>query len=146
LGRGAASNSTEAEHGAGVTTFLDTNILARHLTGDPPALVARATRYLHEAPELLLPDLILAEVVYVLESFYEVPRERVAAVARSILAFDAITVVDRDLLLRTLELYEVERLWTSPTPTWWPVPRSLASFEEASGGCPPSSRVEPPRV
>ena len=58
--------------------FCDTNILVRHLTGDPPAMAARATRFLAEANELLLVDLIVAEVVYVLESFYEVPRPQVA--------------------------------------------------------------------
>ena len=110
MGRGAASHPTEAERGAGVSAFIDTNILIRHLTGDPPDLAARATRFLQEADELLLPDLILAEVVYVLESFYEVPRDRVAEIARTILAFDTITIVDRDLLLRAIELYEVDRL------------------------------------
>ena len=37
-------------------------VVERHLTGDPPAQAARATRYLQDADELLLPDLILAEV------------------------------------------------------------------------------------
>jgi predicted nucleic-acid-binding protein len=36
-------------------------------------------------------------------------RDRVAEIARTILAFDAITVVDRDLLLRAVELYEADR-------------------------------------
>jgi len=58
--------------------LLDTNILIRHLTGDPPAQAKRATAYLGADHELVLTDLVLAEMVYVLESFYEVPRtERV---------------------------------------------------------------------
>ena len=55
-------------------TFVDTGILIRHLTGDPPDLAARATRFLREAHELLLADLVVAEVVHVLESFYEPDR------------------------------------------------------------------------
>ncbi|MDQ3946894.1 MAG: hypothetical protein M3357_17400, partial [Actinomycetota bacterium] len=31
--------------------FLDTNVLVRHLTGDPRKLAARATRFLAEAEE-----------------------------------------------------------------------------------------------
>jgi predicted nucleic acid-binding protein len=93
-----------------VTAFVDSNILVRHLTGDPPAQAARATRYLQGAEELLLPDLILAEVTYVLESFYETPRARVATTLRSVLAFPAIRVVDVDLLQRAVEVYEVHRL------------------------------------
>jgi len=65
-----------------VIAFVDTNVLVRHLTGDPPAQAVRATRYLELADELLLPDLILAEVAYVLESFYETPRAQVAETLR----------------------------------------------------------------
>ncbi len=93
-----------------MTAFVDTNILVRHLTGDPPAQAARATRYLAAANDLLLPDLILAEVAYVLESFYEVGRPEVAAALRAIVGFPAIRVVDETLLSRTIELYEVDRL------------------------------------
>jgi len=93
-----------------VTAFVDTNILVRHLTGDPPGQARRATRYLETAEELLLSDLIAAEVAYVLESYYEVPRTRVAETLRAILAFPTIRVVDTDLLRRAIEVYEVDRL------------------------------------
>jgi predicted nucleic-acid-binding protein len=93
-----------------VSAFVDTNVLVRHLTGDPPAMAARATRYLREASELFLVDLILAETIYVLESFYETPRAHIAAIVRSLLAFDSIIVVDRDVLLRAIEVYEIDRL------------------------------------
>ena len=93
-----------------MTALVDTNILIRHLTGDPPEQASRASRYLKQAEQLLLPDLILAEVAYVLESYYEVERSQVAEALRSILAFRAIRVVDAALLYRTVELYEVQRL------------------------------------
>jgi predicted nucleic acid-binding protein len=93
-----------------MTAFVDTNILIRHLTGDPPAQAPRATRFLAEADELLLLDLILAEVAYVLESFYEAPRPQVAASLRAVLAFPPITVVDADLAQRAVEVYDVHRL------------------------------------
>ena len=93
-----------------MTAFVDTNVLVRHLTGDPPELAGRATRYLATADELLLPDLILAEVAYVLESFYEAPRSQVATTLRAVLAFPAIRVVDADLLQRAVEVYEADRL------------------------------------
>ena len=90
-----------------MTAFVDTNVLVRHLTGDPPTQAGMATRFLEQADRLLLPDLILAEVAYVLESYYEVARLQVAETLRSILAFPAICVVDQVLLQRTVELYEV---------------------------------------
>ena len=93
-----------------MTAFLDTNILIRHLTGDPPAQASRATRYLERAEDLLLPDLIFAEVAYVLESYYEVARAQVADALRAILAFRAVRVVDLELLQRAVEVCEVHRL------------------------------------
>ena len=108
--RGAAADTTCAGPLRAVTAFVDTNILVRHLTGDPPAQARRATRYLETADELLLSDLIAAEVVYVLESYYEVPRTQVAETLRAILGYPAIRVVDTDLLRRAIEVYEVDRL------------------------------------
>ena len=93
-----------------MSAFLDTNVLIRHLTGDPPGQARRATAFLERADELLLPDLIVAEVVYVLESFYEVERRHVAELVRAIIGFPAVVVVDKPLLLRALEVYEVDRL------------------------------------
>ncbi|MDH3517655.1 MAG: PIN domain-containing protein, partial [Acidimicrobiia bacterium] len=60
--------------------------------------------------ELLLPDLIVAEVVYVLESFYEVPVDEVARLVRSVIAFLPIRTLDPALLLRALEVYETHRI------------------------------------
>lgn len=93
-----------------MTAFLDTNVLIRHLTGDPPRLAARATTFLGGADELLLADLIVAETVYVLEWYYEVHRNQIAELMRAVIAFSAITVDDEDLLLRAIEVYEVHRL------------------------------------
>jgi predicted nucleic acid-binding protein len=93
-----------------MTAFVDTNVLVRHLTGDPPEQAERATRFLADADELLLPDLILAEVAYVLESYYEAPRTQVATSLRAILAFPPIRVLDAELLQRAVEVYDVDRL------------------------------------
>jgi predicted nucleic-acid-binding protein len=93
-----------------MSAFLDTNIIVRHLTGDPPEMARKATAFLAAAHELLLADLIVAETVYVLESFYEVPRERVAELVRAVLAFPPVKVIDNRLLLRAVEIYEINRL------------------------------------
>ena len=84
--------------------------MIRHLTGDPPELAARATAALAAADELLLTDLVVAGCVYVLESFYEVDRERVAELMRAAIALPSINTVDGATLLRALEVYEIQRL------------------------------------
>ena len=90
--------------------LLDTNVLVRHLTGDPPGQARRATALLRARHELILTDLVFAEMVYVLESFYERPRVEISEMARALLALPSIAVVDHDLLLRAVELYELVRL------------------------------------
>ncbi len=93
-----------------MSAFVDANVLVRHLVGDPPAMAARATAYLGSATELLVADLVVAETVYVLESFYEVSRQTIAMSMRSLLALDSVVVVDAPLLHRSIEIYEHDRL------------------------------------
>ncbi len=93
-----------------MTAFVDTNILVRHLTGDPPAMAKRATALLARQPELYLADLIVTETVYVLESFYKAPRDQVATAMRSLIALRSMITVDPALMLRAIEVYEVDRL------------------------------------
>jgi predicted nucleic acid-binding protein len=73
-------------------------------------MAARATALLASDTRLLLTDLVLAECVYVLESFYEVARDRVAELMRSAMALPSIETVDSSSLLRALEVYELDRL------------------------------------
>ncbi len=58
----------------------------------------------------MLADVVVAECVYVLESFYEVERQRIAELMRAAIALPSIKTVDRASLLRALEVYEVDRL------------------------------------
>ena len=93
-----------------MSAFVDTNVLIRHLTGDPVEMATRATSYLRTETELLVTDLVVAETVYVLEAFYETPREQVAVALRSLIALASVETVDSALLLRALEVYEIDRI------------------------------------
>jgi len=73
-------------------------------------MATRATAALADEEQLLLTDLVLAECVYVLESLYEVERAGVAELMRSAIAFRSIETVNTFVLLRALEVYELERL------------------------------------
>ena len=73
-------------------------------------MAARATAALAEELQLLLTDLVLVECIYVLESYFEVERQRVAELMRSAIAFPSIETVDTPVLLRALEIYELDRL------------------------------------
>jgi predicted nucleic acid-binding protein len=93
-----------------MSAFVDTNIIVRHLTGDPPEMATRASAYLAAEPGLFLADLIVAETIYVLESFYKSPRGQIAIAMRSLIALRSVVTVDPALLLRALEVYEIDRI------------------------------------
>lgn len=130
--------------------FVDTNILVRHLTGDPPAMAARATAYLRSGRELLLTDLVAAETVYVLESFYEAPRDEVAQAVRSLVAFDSIVCIDPALLLRAIEVYETDRVDFAEAYLVACAESTgvgtIVSFDRSLDRIDTIERIEPPRV
>lgn len=133
-----------------MSAFVDTNVLVRHLTGDPQHLAERATKYLRSAPSLLLTDLIAAETVYVLESFYKAPRTEVAEALRSLIAFKSITCVDPPLLLRALEVYEVARIdfaeaYLVACAESTGIDR-VASFDQSIDRVKTVERIEPPKL
>ena len=92
-----------------MTALVDANVFIRHFTGEPPEMAERATAYLAAADLLVLSDLILAEIVYVLESFYKTPRGSVAQAAHAVVASKNVKTADPDLLLRAIEVYERPR-------------------------------------
>jgi predicted nucleic acid-binding protein len=63
MGRRDPSHQVWSDRYATVSAFVDTNVLMRHLTGDPPDLAAHATSYLAAESELLLTDLVAAGTV-----------------------------------------------------------------------------------
>ena len=73
-------------------------------------MAARASDALAGGERLLLTDLVLAECVYVLESYYEVKRANVAELMRSAIALPTIQTIDPAVLLRALEVYECDRV------------------------------------
>jgi predicted nucleic-acid-binding protein len=133
-----------------VSAFIDTNILIRHLTGDPRDMAGRATAYLRTADELFLADLIVAETVYVLESFYEVQRVQVAEAMRSLLAMKSVVTLDAVVLLRAVEVYEVERIDFAEAFLVACAERAgvgqIASFDRSIDRVATVQRIEPPPV
>jgi predicted nucleic acid-binding protein len=93
-----------------VTAFIDTDVLVRHLVGDHPEQSPRATAYLASADALVLTDVIVAELVFVLESVYRAPRPTIRATIRSLLAFRPVVARDPALLIRALEVYDELRI------------------------------------
>ena len=91
-------------------TLLDTNVIIRHLTGDPADLAQAATAFLSTAADLVLVSVIAAETVSVLESYYRASRPTIATALRALIAMDSVSVQDQPTLLRSLDLYEHQKM------------------------------------
>ncbi|HWQ29034.1 MAG TPA: PIN domain-containing protein [Dehalococcoidia bacterium] len=64
--------------------LLDTSMVVRYLTGDPPELADRAAQVIDAVDRLGVTGVVLAETAYVLTSVYGVPR---AVVVDHLIAF-----------------------------------------------------------
>jgi predicted nucleic acid-binding protein len=84
--------------------LVDTNVLARFFTGEPYEMAVRARRLVEQADKgeivLVVLPVIVAELVYTLESFYGIERKEVATKllsflqSRGIKAIESARIVD----------------------------------------------------
>lgn len=92
--------------------WLDANVILRHLTGDPPEMAEAALAALTEAEkgraELHVLQVTVAEVVWVLESYYGHGREAIGETVAAFLEADGLVVEEADRLQVALALYRSE--------------------------------------
>ena len=91
------------------TYFVDTNLFIRYLTNDDPAKADRVERLLNDAAagkvQLVTAEMVVAEVVWVLESAYGLKAVDVAPLARGILATPGLEVLNAALVEQALVHY-----------------------------------------
>ena len=87
--------------------FLDTSVLVRYLTNDPPALAAEAERIIDGAGELRLTGVVLAETAHVLSKVYQIPWANIVDLLIDFLHAENITVdgPPKDTVIQGLLLY-----------------------------------------
>ena len=94
--------------------FLDTNIFIRFLTDDVPEKVDACEEIFKKAVEkqetLFTTDLVIAEIVWVLESFYELPKNEVQDKVEKILNTPNLICPHKDLILSALVLYSEKNI------------------------------------
>jgi predicted nucleic-acid-binding protein len=89
--------------------FADTNLFLRYLTNDVPAQADAVEELLRQATahELILVtnSLVVAEIVWTLESFYKLSRAAIQEKVLAILNTPGIQVIDGDLVLQGITGY-----------------------------------------
>lgn len=80
---------------------IDANLILRYLLGDPEA--GRVEKLLRSKNKLLLSDVILAEIVWVLDSYYKWDRSKIVESLISLVRLSSI-VCNKLLLTETLTI------------------------------------------
>lgn len=91
---------------------LDTNVLVRYLTEDDPEQSPRAValveRALEEGERLFVPQVVLCELVWVLDSVYHYSLEEISLVLRDLLRTRQLVIEDLDTAWKAVDRYAAE--------------------------------------
>ena len=89
--------------------FADTNLFLRYLTNDVSAQADAVEQILHRASGgelvLVINSLVIAEIVWTLESYYGLPRDNIKTKILGILNTPGLEAADGDLLLQAISWY-----------------------------------------
>lgn len=92
------------------TVLIDASVILRYLLGDDEELYRRAEEFFNTVAsgevKVFIPTLAVAEVVYTLEKLYGVNRKLIAGALLELMKFRNVLTENKQLLLRTLELYD----------------------------------------
>ncbi len=89
--------------------FADTNLFLRYLTNDVPAQADQVDKLHRSAASgelvLVTSAMVIAEIVWTMESFYELPRGGTQASVFAILNTPGLEVESKDLILQAIVWY-----------------------------------------
>lgn len=86
--------------------LIDANVILRYLLNDSEEMAKEAEQVI-EAGALTLPE-VLAEVVYVLQGVYQIPREEISETVRAFL--EEISVENSEVIAYALNLYAEKKI------------------------------------
>lgn len=89
--------------------FADTNLFLRYLTNDVPTQADAVEQLLHRAAAgeiaLVTSTLVIAEIVWTLESFYQLTKDDIREKVLAILNTPGLDVADADQILQAITWY-----------------------------------------
>jgi len=93
---------------------IDTNLLVRYLTEDDLSKANDVKRLLLKAAQgdirLLIPSVVIAELVWVLQSFYKLERSEIVPLLNAILHTHGVEVSDKTVVSDAIAIYRDEAI------------------------------------
>lgn len=88
---------------------IDTNLLVHYLTEDDPQKATAVEVLLSRAGrgelKILIPSVVIAELVWVLESFYQMETKEISELVEAVLNTPGIEVTEKSVLISAIRLY-----------------------------------------
>lgn len=96
---------------------LDANIILRFLTNDIPAQAERCEKLFEKLQDgtvsVFLADITLADVIWVLEKYYKLPRDEIRSAMRRIIELKGLQCTNKSQALAALDYYVEKNIdWT----------------------------------
>lgn len=93
---------------------IDTNLLVRYLTDDDPVKAKAVDALLNKAGsgeiKILVPSIVIAELVWVLESSYKMESPGIAELVDAVLNTPGVEVTDKSIIKSALTLYRAKKI------------------------------------
>lgn len=94
--------------------FVDTNVFLRYLTSDDPVKAKKAKELFHRAVtgkvKLVTSLLVIAEIIWTLESFYKLDKREIAVMVEKILNTPQLDCPETDLIFQALDFYAAKNV------------------------------------
>lgn len=91
------------------TAFVDAKVVIRLLTNAPPEMAEKVQRLFARVDageiRLFLPEIVVAEVVWVLQSYYHYPPTVISSLLQEFLSHEGLACEDKSRLLIALSLF-----------------------------------------
>ncbi len=89
--------------------YLDTNVILRYLLQDCQELISQSKEYI-ESNRVYIKNEVLAEVVYVLNKTYKVPKDELGKILKDFISSGNVEVESKDVVISALEIFETKNI------------------------------------
>lgn len=94
--------------------YCDTNFVIRHLLGNNQEMLLKTAKVFAQVKTgeifLILEQTVFTEIVFVLSSFYKVPKNKISEILSELLTYKGIMCENKGSLLLALDLYHKQNL------------------------------------
>jgi predicted nucleic-acid-binding protein len=96
------------------TCFVDTNLFIRYLTNDDQEKADSVEKLLDKASDgkirLITAEVVVAEIVWVLESYYKLKKEQIAEMLQAMLATPGLEIINGKLVEKAVNYYVAKNI------------------------------------